>query len=577
MPSIRSSRGGRSADNFDGEPRPRVGRRRVKNTHDGSSLRPNPESGLKSNFGLGELFAPLDHLLVSGGDARLMVDPASGLNPYGCRALPSDGPTGFSSSTATPISQRAYARADLAREALMQAVLADGLDHAFDARMEALREELKVHLGLHQPGVEVIFSASGTDAQLQALFLTRTLLGSALTTIVVAADQTGSGTAFTSRGLHFGDSTSNGIQVRRGEPICMRAGAVPCVSLPLRDENGDIRSRLEYDALVIEAVERAIAAGNNVLLQVMDSSKLGWRLPGDQCVLDIMARWPGRIQVVVDACQMRSSRKRIAAYLDRGYLVLLTGSKFFGGPPFSGALMVPASVGRAIDAAAPVVAELRDYCTRADWPMRWPGLRTQFSGRPNFGPWLRWEAALEEMRAYYAVPESFRRTALAVLGQGMTRLIAASASLRLLPYPRDPIDSELDSDELLLPTIFPFTIEQDGRSLSPDCAKAVQHALAGKICGSMVAADLEIAAQSYLIGQPVGWLAPDGQSVAALRICISARHVTECWSAGGETAHRNLHRVLDRVTTVIETLDARLYPKNPNLKNTWLQELSHAH
>jgi hypothetical protein len=437
--------------------------------------------------------------------------------------------------------------------------------------MEALREELKAHLGL-QPDVEVVFSASGTDAQLQALFLARTLLGPSLTTIVVAADQTGSGTAFTSRGLHFGDSTSNGIQVRRGEPICGQAGAVPCVSLPLRGENGDIRSGPEYDALVIEATERAIAAGNNVLLQVMDSSKLGWRLPSDQCVLDIMARWPGRIQVVVDACQMRSSRKRIAAYLDRGYLVLLTGSKFFGGPPFSGALLVPASLGHAIDATVPIVPELRDYCTRADWPMRWPALRAQFSGRPNFGLWLRWEAALEEMRAYYAVPESFRRTALAVLGQGMARLIAASPSLRLLPYPRDPIDPELDSDELLLPTIFPFTIEQDGRSLSPDRVKAVQQVLAGDIRDSMFGADPEIAAQSYLLGQPVGWLTPDGQSVAALRVCISARHVTECWSASSETAGRNLHRVLDRVTTVIEKLDARLY-----FNHSRLQELSHAH
>jgi hypothetical protein len=568
MSSIRSSRGGRSAGDFDGEARLRAGRGRVETNLDGSSL----GSSLGSSFGLGDLFAPLDHLLLSGGDARLAVDPASGLNQYGCRALPSDGMTGFSSSTATPISQRAFARAGLAREALMQAAIADGLDHAFDARMEALREELKAHLGLRQPSIDVVFSASGTDAQLQALFLARTLLGPALTTIIVAADQTGSGTAFTSRGLHFGNSTSNGIQVRKAEPICLLAGAIPCISLPLRNDHGDIHSRPDYDRLVIEAAERAIAAGNNVLLQVMDSSKLGWRLPGDQCVLDLATRWPGRVQVVVDACQMRSSRKRIAAYLDRGYLVLLTGSKFFGGPPFSGALLVPAAVGNAIDVTAPVIPQLCDYCTRGDWPMRWPALRAQFSSRPNFGPWLRWEAALEEMRVYYAVPESFRRTALATLGQGIARLIATSPSLRLLPPPQGPIDPDLDNDEMLLPTIFPFTIEQDGRSVSLDRAKAAQRALAGDIRNSMAAEDPDIAAQSCLIGQPVDWLAPDGRSVAALRTCISARHVTECWSAGGETARRNLHRVLDRVTTVIEKLDAPSYHHDSRP-----QEFSHAH
>src|SRR3979490_373500 len=106
MSSIRSSRGGRSAGNIDGEARPRAGRRRAENNRD------------ESSFGLVDLFAPLDHLLLSGGDARLVVDPASGLNPYGCRALPSDGVTGFSSSTATPLSQRAFARAGRPRAAL---------------------------------------------------------------------------------------------------------------------------------------------------------------------------------------------------------------------------------------------------------------------------------------------------------------------------------------------------------------------------------------------------------------------------------------------------------------------------
>jgi hypothetical protein len=115
-------------------------------------------------------------------------------------------------------------------------------------------------------------------------------------------------------------------------------------------------------------------------------------------------------------------------------------------------------------------------------------------------------------------------------------------------------------------------MEQDGRSVSLDRAKTIQRTLGRDIRNSLAAEDPKIAAQSHLIGQPVGWLAPDGRSVAALRICISARHVTECWSAGGETARRNLHRVLDRVTTVIEKLDAPLYRQDPPL-----QEFSHAH
>jgi hypothetical protein len=513
----------------------------------------------RPNRALGGLFAPLHTLLLGGGDPRLAVDPASGLNAYGCLGLPPDAAAGFSSCTATPISQRAFERTGRAWEALLQSAIADGLEQAFDARMEAMREELKALLGLQQCGAAVVFSASGTDSQLQALFLTRALLGPALTTIVVAADQTGSGTVFTARGLHFADSTSNGIEVRKGEPICRRIGALSSISLPLRDERGDVRSWAACDALVTNAVERVIAAGGNVLLQVMDSSKLGQRLPSDQCVLDILARWPDRVQVVVDACQMRSPRNRTAAYLERGYLVLLTGSKFFTGPAFSGALLVPAAVSEKIAATAPMLPQLDGYCSRSDWPQRWPALRAQFSNRLNYGLWLRWEAALEEIRAYYAIPDEFRRSALATLGEGIAWLITASPSLGLLPQQQDAADPRIDNDELRSPTIFAFTLEQHGRAVSLDRCRAIYRTLADDIRGSLATDAPEIAAQSYLVGQPVGWQLADGRPVAALRICIGARHVTECWTANAETARRNLDGVLGRVAIVIKKLNAQLY------------------
>jgi hypothetical protein len=526
----------------------------------------------RPNRALGGLFAPLHTLLLGGGDARLAVDPASGLNAYGCLGLPPDAAAGFSSCTATPISQRAFERTGRAWEALLQSAIADGLEQAFDAQMEAMREELKALLGLQQSGAEVVFSASGTDSQLQALFLTRALLGPALTTIIVAADQTGSGTVFTARGLHFADSTSNGIEVRKGQPICQRIGAVSSISLPLHDERGDVRSWAACDEFVTNAVERVIAAGGSVLLQVMDSSKLGRRLPSDQCVLDILARWPGRVQVVVDACQMRSPRNRTAAYLERGYLVLLTGSKFFTGPAFSGAVLVPAAVSEKIAATAPMLPQLDEYCSRSDWPQRWPALRAQFSNRLNYGLWLRWEAALEEIRAYYAIPDEFRRSALATLGEGIARLITASPSLGLLPQQQDAADPRIDDDELRLPTIFAFTLEQHGRAVSLDRCRAIYRTLADDIRDSLTTDAPEIAAQSYLVGQPVGWQLADGRPVAALRICIGARHVTECWTANAETARRNLHGVLGRVAIVIKKLNVQLYYQDPRR-----QELSHAH
>jgi hypothetical protein len=81
----------------------------------------------------------------------------------------------------------------------------------------------------------------------------------------------------------------------------------------------------------------------------------------------------------------------------------------------------------------------------------------------------------------------------------------------------------------------------------------------------------ETTAHSYLIGQPVGWLSSDASSVATLRVCIGARHVTECWSANTETARRNLRQMLDRVETMIRKLDSQVHCLDPQR-----QELSHA-
>jgi hypothetical protein len=161
----------------------------------------------------------------------------------------------------------------------------------------------------------------------------------------------------------------------------------------------------------------------------MDSSKLGWRPPSETCLEEIAARWPEQVQVVVDACQMRLGLPRLKQYLDRAYIVIITGSKFFTGPPFSGALLVPAELSNAL-ATTQIMPGLREYSSRSDWPMSWQSLRSRFPIRTNFGQWLRWEAALEEIRAYHDVPREFRSRALAEFGEGVRRIMGSSPSHR---------------------------------------------------------------------------------------------------------------------------------------------------
>jgi hypothetical protein len=516
------------------------------------------------------LFAPLDRLLGCGGDPRLTIDPASGLNEYGCQPSPCRGTLSFASSTATSISQRAYDRARDARESLMRSAIATGLDAAFDTRVETMRDELKAYLGLSQTGVDVVFSPSGTDSQLHALFLVRALLGPALTTVIVAADQTGSGTANTARGYHFSAATANGDRVRKGEPIAGLARAVTSVALRLFDETGDFHPQAEVDSEVLGAIEKSVANGINVLLQIMDSSKLGWRAPSDQCLDEISLRWPDQVQIVVDACQMRLGRPRLRKYLDRGYMVIVTGSKFFTGPPFSGALLVPADISKALDAIPEIASGLLEYSSRSDWPRNWRSLRSRFPIRANFGQWLRWEAALEEIRAYHDVPVEFRRSALTIFGRGVERIIASSPSLRLLPPQQLDEGGSVDDEELACRTIFPFVIRRGDRVFSLDDCRKIYRALARPAADADSAMapgrDLGIAAKVCLVGQPVRLGGVESHPIAALRICAGARLVTETWSSDEAAARRNLQRELSRVSSVVSKIDWLLAPPDgPNL------------
>ncbi len=286
----------------------------------------------------------------------------------------------------------------------------------------------------------------------------------------------------------------------------------------------------------------------------MDSSKLGWRAPSDRCLDEIAARWQGQVQIVVDACQMRLGRPRLRKYLDRGYLVIVTGSKFFTGPAFSGALLVPASLAAEIDGITAIAPGFPDYFSRSDWPRHWQNLRSRFPVRENFGQWLRWEAALEEIRAYHRVPGAFRHAALAAFGEGVQRIVASTPSLGLLPRQQELGNFGLDDEELAHPTIFPFLIRQGGRALSPPDCRKIYRALARDAREAASAADQEIAAKPCLVGQPVVLGRGGADPVAVLRICASARLVTEAWSSDEKTAQRNLQRQLADVSAIVSRI-----------------------
>ncbi len=522
------------------------------------SLQSNEAADFRSVWraaGFSDLFMPLNDLLVRGGDIRLALDHARGVNEYGCGPFPSPDTWCFASSTASPISEAAYERVGLAREKMMRSAIAVGFETAFETRAEEMREELKACLELAAQEVDVIFSPSGTDSQLHALALARSLLGPKLITIVVAADQTGSGTAHTARGRHFSSRTGAGCAVRKDTPIAVLSG--DSIVLPLLETSPDIKARADGDDAVLETIEKTVACGAAVLLQIMDSSKLGWRAPSEACLKEIARRWPDQVRIVVDACQMRLSRRRLRTYLDRGYMVLATGSKFFGGPAFSGALLLPAALAKALERAEGIAAGLLDYASRSDWPKALGAWRSAFESRPNIGQWLRWEAALSEMTAYYSLPGAFRKLALRELGATIASMIALSPSLGSV---ESALMTSDEDEEFAQATIFPFTLRRDGRLLSATECRLLHCALT-RDCGDLFTADpaeQTIAAQRCLLGQPVRIERQHESPTAVLRLCVGARLIAEIWSGDQHVAHRNLLREVDRIAEIFAKIELLL-------------------
>jgi hypothetical protein len=129
----------------------------------------------------------------------------------------------------------------------------------------------------------------------------------------------------------------------------------------------------------------------------------------------------GSFSLVVDACQGRITTEAVHDYLERDAIVFLTGSKFMGGPPFSGFALVPRGLA---DRAGPIPAGLVDVFRRAEWPLGWPG-REQLAEEDNPGLWLRLEASVFELERFQALPLTAIERIVSAFDEALDREIVA--------------------------------------------------------------------------------------------------------------------------------------------------------
>jgi hypothetical protein len=429
--------------------------------------------------------------LFSGSDSRIAPDPHTGLNKYLCPTVPTPGLACASSCTASPVSAQGF---DRAAEAFSDIVLAPSPRQRVD-RLGALTDQIEARL-LRYFGVDGLAQAflcpSGTDA-----LLTTTLLvaeerrgairtapqrgailaaprpgailaaprrGEAMTAILPSASETGTGVPMAAMGCVFDGPD-------RGTPLTDCVGKV--VEIPLRSADGSPRGEDEVNDAFAAA---AASASGHVIVYLTHSTKTGLIAPTSP---------PSGADVIVDACQARIEPQAVAAYLRHGWPVVVTGSKFFGGPAFSGAILFPRARLRANGGLPPVLPEAA-----------------------RLGTALRWTAALAMVDAFEPLAAGMTDI-LSHRGAAIERALASNPALV-------PVGGLQPRSSGWPASIFTFGVRdpQDQRRLlsAAELRPFYEH----------------LAARAVLLGQPVN-LGPFG----GLRIAIGARDLLDGHGDGG--------------------------------------------
>jgi hypothetical protein len=267
------------------------------------------------------------------------------------------------------------------------------------------------------------------------------------------------------------------------------------VTVALRDADGLPRPAEDVARACQVAIERAAARGH-VVLHAIDGSKTGLAAPG-LLALDLLAeRFGDRLDIVIDACQLRIEPALVRRYLERGWPVLVTGSKFFGAPGFCGAVLVPRARLRRIAGGGRLPDGLGAYASLSGGSVsrRCPGLL------------LRWAAALSHMAAFGALGVAEVRAAIDEGGAQIRSAMMREGWLRLVPAPRPAGLGWSDR-----PSVLTFTVAGREGWLSAEALRPLYRGLARS------------GEERCLVGQPVV-LAP---GVGGLRVAMSAAQIVQ--------------------------------------------------
>jgi hypothetical protein len=305
-------------------------------------------------------------------------------------------------------------------------------------------------------------------------------------------------------------------------PIEGLARGPALVAVGLRDETGLPRPVAAVDKDFEDAIRTGVESGH-VVLHAVDGSKTGLTAPGREVCRRLAQTYGSRLDIVIDACQARIEPALVRWYLQLGFPVLVTGSKFFSAPGFCGAVLFPRLRLQRITRAGRLPSGLAAYAR----------LEGGFGSRRCPGLVLRWTAALHEMAIFGRMPAPLVGERLDRMGRAAIAAISRDSRLRLVAAPRPPGMGWSDRR-----SVFTFGVMGMAGLMGPDRLRGVYRDLSQDCFGCGAGGGVRCQ-----VGQPVQ-LGNGG--VGGLRIALSASQV-----AAGADVSDQLRVVLERLERVL--------------------------
>lgn len=367
-------------------------------------------------------------LMEKGSDDRSIFQGEERLNKYftGMRPL-SDSVIHRGTCTSSSPTKEAF---DAATEAAHELwTRGPGGDAFLLAQMRARIQKL-----FCQDIGTLTFHPSGTDAEsvplLYAVLRSRKLVKAAdpdmrqvdvkghVLSIVTCATEVGSGTEEAARGCYFSSETPLNVHGCGGKgqqlPDLHKLANIEAVALEARGTDG-LPGGPGYDHRVYALAKDALDQNEStvVVVHTVAGSKTGMFAPSWDVTTQLVEEYGDRVVAVLDACQMRHAPTLLPRWLKQHGLAMITGSKFYGGPSFSGGVLLSNKVVEFMQSAlfieGPTTQKIfaramAAYLTRHDVCSRIPSLCGALPpvAYANLGLILRWAAALHEMESLHS-------------------------------------------------------------------------------------------------------------------------------------------------------------------------------